>query len=180
MEVWPAWVAVLVSIGTLVWTWRDDRQQRRRDILLNSLAKMISNSKKLTHEDRKGFVKLGESVDRGPLSDIDMRRASDEYRHEVGIEYVVLDAFGNQAVQTAALNLYEQHKLVRRAIWHTHCAREHVCEDSRRAAWETVAEWGADTPSENLFPVFKPLVKELVDAVREDSRIAKTRPNPRS
>lgn len=128
VEIILSCIAIVVSIVALVWSAIADRNQRRRDLILDSLARLIANSKKLTHEDRKGFESLDDSVDRGPLRIDLMRQHSDQYRNEVGIEYVLLKAFGDGGVEAAAYALYEAHRQARRAIWHTECGdKGHDC-----------------------------------------------------
>jgi hypothetical protein len=176
MDNWDNWlaaVAIVVSVCALGWSARADRNQRRRDLLLDSYARMIANSKKLTHEDRKGFRRLDDSVERGPLRDDRMRQQSDEFRNEVGIQRVLLKAFGDKGVQAATEDLYENHRQVRHAIWHAECDSEHDCEESRRDAWSDVAGRGVGTPSQNIYPRFKVLIDALTDEVRRQTKITR-------
>ena len=174
VDLFFSFVAIVVSIVALVWSIFADRNQRRRDLILDSLGRMISNSKKLTHEHRKDFKALDDSVDRGPLRDDQMREQSDEYRNEVGIEYALLKAFGDDGVAAAAFDLYEAHVAARHAIWHTvtACGDSHDCEQSRRHDWVKVEGWGVGRPSANIYLRFQLLNDALVDEVRRQTKIA--------
>jgi hypothetical protein len=160
-----AGAAIVLSIFTLWWSRKAEREQRRRDLILESSARMIANSKKLTHEHRKAFEQMANSVSNGPLTDVAMRHQSDIYRNEVGIERVVLQAFGNRAVFDAAEHLYQAHRRVRHAIWHGED------EDDRGKAWKDVSDWGVGPPSALIYPKFRSLLDALIEAVRRDAKI---------
>lgn len=171
-----ALAAIIVSIGslgfTVWWTARSEKEERRRDVLRESLRQIIANSKKLSHEHNKAFRLLHNSVQSGPLVDADRRSASDERRHEVGIELVLLRGLGSDSVGAAAQKLYDAHVRVRHAIFHVECGEHADCEGDRKVAWDDVVRWGpSDRPTVNIFAKFDGLHSALLDAIATDIRM---------
>ena len=156
-------IAIVVSLFTLWWSRRTEREVRRRDAVIDSMVRFISNSKKLTHESRKGLERLANSPSNAPLRDVAMREQSDAYRHEVGAERVIITAFGGRDVSDAVEQIYQAHRTIRRAIWHDKSPPD------REAAWAEIARWGAKPPSEQIYDRFETLHTALIEAIRTDT-----------
>lgn len=161
-------VAIVVSLFTLWWSRRTEREGRRRDAVIDSMVRFISNSKKLTHESRKGLERLTNSPDNAPLRDDAMRQQSDVYRNEVGAERVIITVFGSRDVSDAVEEIYQTHRTIRRAIWHDNSPTD------RDAAWAEMTRWGTKPPSEQIYDRFETLHNALVEAIRKDTSMARS------
>jgi hypothetical protein len=162
-------VAVFVALGTLLWTRYLEREGRRHQAVTESMLRMVSNSKKLVHESRKGLEQWDNSVATDPLRDAEMRMESNLYRHEVGVELVIIEAFGGRQVRDAMQQIYDHHRIVRRAIWNDDPPPPEGGPSKRETAWATMTKWGPGDPSDQIYKKFDSLHRKLVEAVRDDT-----------